>query len=573
MSHVRDVARAAFVAGNFFVLAIPGLLGSTAIAFAIGTLVLILVNIAILATWRPDPRLSTSNTASSTVRHTASSIALTAAAGLVALGLVCVAARAWLQQILIFPIDAQRADMLVVIEHGLGRVLDGLNPYAMFHVPWEATLPYGPVLWVPYLIPYVMHADIRFAAIASALFIPTVCAVCATALVLDRRIAAAVGCVLVLCAMVFSPDLRGFISIAHTPVYWPLIIVYAWLVARERWLMAALVGGLLIVARTTMVAVAPVLLLAVWHRERRLIGKTTALLAASVVLPFIPFAAADFRALEYAMYGSYQHLMKGFVWTSTTWAQNTVGVTGLLLRAGWTSLVEPTQVVSMLAVYIAAYIRLRRGDRPAPWMAIALLVFSMTTFWPVHYIYLDVFLLIVCGIIAEYTFSRRWHRLAVSVPLCATVLAIAIAVDISTHPIVDVRKSSNRVFLYTGFADDERADHSFAWVDGNRAEVLLPRRSRADARIDIFCQPNLPDASTVQNMSVSLNQTVLGTVALRGGWQMVTLDAPARTWLYGVNRLALSFSTSGSESPPESDARDDSRIRSAALARVAVRTP
>jgi len=94
MSHVRDVARAAFVAGNFFVLAIPGLLGSTAIAFAIGTLVLILVNIAILATWRPDPRLSTSNTASSTVRHTASSIALTAAAGLVALGLVCVAARA-----------------------------------------------------------------------------------------------------------------------------------------------------------------------------------------------------------------------------------------------------------------------------------------------------------------------------------------------------------------------------------------------------------------------------------------------------------------------------------------------
>jgi hypothetical protein len=205
-------------------------------------------------------------------------------------------------------------------------------------------------------------------------------------------------------------------------------------------------------------------------------------------------------------------------------------------------------------------------------MAAALLAFSMTTFWPVHYIYLDVFLLLVCGVLAEYTFSRRWHRLAVSVPLCATVLAIAIAVDVSTDPIVDVRTPSNRVFLYTGFADDERADRSFAWVDGNRAEVLLPRRSRADARIDIVCQAHLSEASAVQDMSVSLNDTVLGTVTLRGGWQMVTLDAPARAWLYGVNRLALSFSTSGPAST-ESDAHRDSRTRSAAVARVAVRTP
>jgi hypothetical protein len=313
-------------------------------------------------------------------------------------------------------------------------------------------------------------------------------------------------------------------------------------------------------------------LLAVWHRDRRLIPKTTAVLAASVALPFLPFAVADFRSLEYAMYGSYQHLMKGFVWTSTTWAQNTVGVTGLLLRAGWTSLVEPTQVVSMLVLYVVAFMRLRHGDRPVPWMAAALLAFSMTTFWPVHYIYLDVFLLLVCGVLAEYTFSRRWHRLAVSVPLCASVLAIAIAVDVSTDPIVDVRTPSNRVFLYTGFADDERADRSFAWVDGNRAEVLLPRRSRADARIDIVCQAHQSEASAVQDMSVSLNDTVLGTVTLRGGWQMVTLDAPARAWLYGVNRLALSFSTSGPAST-ESDAHRDSRTRSAAVARVAVRTP
>ena len=568
---MRDVARAALIAANFFVLALPDLLGATAIAFAIGTLVLVLLNTAILATWHSGDHVTASDIVSGTVRGTVPRTVGAVAVGVVAAALVLVAARAWLHQILIFPIDAQRADMLVVIEQGIKRALQGQNPYATYHVPWEVTLPYGPMLWAPYIVPYLVRADIRFAAIASALFIPTVCAVCATALAFDRRIAAAAGFVVMLSAMVFSPDLRGFLSIAHTPSYWPLLAVFAWFVARERWLAAAFVGGVLIVARTTMVAVAPVLLFAVWHRERRHFAKAAALLAASVALPFVPFAVADFRALAYALYGSYQHLMKEFVWTSTPWAHNTVGITGLLLRGGWTSLVEPTQIVSMVVVYAATFIRLGRGDNPTPWMAMSLLVFSMTTLWPVHYIYLDVFLLLVCGVIAEFRFLQRWHRFAVSVPLCASLLAVVIGLDIPTRPIVDVRRPSNRVFLYTGFADDERGDRSLVWVDKDRADVLLPRRTRGDARIDIVCQPNLPDAAAVRDMSVSLNGTVLGTITLHPGWQTVTLDAPARAWQYGVNRLGLSFSAGGP--PPESGAGRDSRELSVAFARFAVRTP
>ena len=324
------------IAANFFVLALPDLLGSTAIAFAIGTLVLVLLNTAILATWRSGDHVTASEIVPGTVRGTVLRSAGAVAVGLVAAALVLVAARAWLQRILIFPIDAQRADMLVVIEQGIRRALQGQNPYATYHVPWEVTLPYGPMLWAPYIVPYLVRADIRCAAIASALFIPTVCAVCATALAFDRRIAAAAGFVVMLSAMVFSPDLRGFLSIAHTPSYWPLLAMFAWFVA-------------------------------------------------------------------------------------------------------------------------------------------------------------------------------------------------------------------------------------------DRADVLLPRRSRSDARIDIVCQPNLPDAAAVRDMSVSLNGTVLGTITLHPGWQTVTLDAPARAWLYGVNRLGLSFS--GGESPPESGGRSDSRDLSVAFARFAVRTP
>ena len=85
---------------------------------------------------------------------------------------------------------------------------------------------------------------------------------------------------------------------ATPPAYWPLLALLAWLVAGERWDGAALVTGLLIVARTTMVSMAPVLMIAVWYRARPRFARTTALLAAAFVLPFLPFAIWDWPALE-----------------------------------------------------------------------------------------------------------------------------------------------------------------------------------------------------------------------------------------------------------------------------------
>ena len=58
----------------------------------------------------------------------------------------------WIGEILANPIDPNRADMLPVIDAVLRRVLKGHDPYAIYHVPWEAPLGYGPVLWVPYFV-------------------------------------------------------------------------------------------------------------------------------------------------------------------------------------------------------------------------------------------------------------------------------------------------------------------------------------------------------------------------------------------------------------------------------------
>jgi hypothetical protein len=478
----------------------------------------------------------------------------------------------WLRQILIFPNDARRADMLVVVQEGIRRLLQGRNPYTIYHVPWEVTLPYGPLLWAPFAVPFALHADIRFVSLVGELFVPVLVAIVAVGCALRYRFQIVYFWVTLLAVFSLSADLRNFTPIAHTPSYWPLIVAFAWTVQRERWTAAALLAGLLIVARTTMVAVAPVLLIAVWHRDRPRFTRTFAVLVAATVLPYLPFAIWDWRALWYALYGSYQSLMKGFVWTSTTWARDSVGLTGFLLRIHAERLVEPAQVVVMLIVCAAAWRSIARGRRPLPWMALALLVFCMTTLWPVGYIYLDVFLLLTAGALAETAWLRQRRLTPVFAgALAATAVLVAATAyaSIPRSPEIDIGSERDRPFLYRGFADDEKGDRTFTWVDGREATVLVPRRSRGDARIEIVCEPNLPGPGATQSMSVMLNGALLDTVPLREGWQTVAIDAPSRAWLYGVNELTLSFSSA--ISPLEAGVGADTRKLSARFDRVTVR--
>ncbi|MFI5178631.1 MAG: hypothetical protein ACHQO8_08710, partial [Vicinamibacterales bacterium] len=488
--------------------------------------------------------------------------------------MVFVACRAWLHEILIFPNDPQRADMLVVIQLGIRRMLQAKNPYTMYQVPWDATMPYGPLMWGPYIAPYLLHADLRFLTIAGELFVPVACAIAAVAGAANGRVAPVAAWLVVLSAIAMSPDLRGFASVGHTPSYWPLLALFAWLAVRERWYAAAVALGLLIVARSTMVSVAPVLVMAVWLRDRRRVGGAIALVAAATVLPYLPFAVWDWRALTYALYGSYVSLMKGFVWTSTDWVQHTIGVSGLLLRAHWQRAVEPVQGVVLLLVYVLGWRALRAGRQPLPWMALALLAFSLTTLWPVGYVYLDVFLLLVCGALGESAWLRGRGVASAWIATLAVTVFVLIATSLSgmsRGPTLDVGTGAVRPFLYAGFADDEGGpDRTFAWVENGHAEVLVPRRSRADAEIEVVCEPHLPTRASTQEMSAVLNGVLLATVPMREGWQTVSLPAPARAWQFGINELHLSFSNA--VSPREAGVGDDARRLSAAIDRLTVRT-
>src|SRR5205807_8831268 len=94
-------------------------------------------------------------------------------------------------------------------------------------------------------------------------------------------------------------------------------------------------------------------------------------------------------------------------WTQTTWAQHSIGITGRLLARRWSGAVEGVQLVVMAAVYGAGWISIRRGRSVLPWLAAALLAFSLTTLWPVVYVYFDVFLLFACAALAETDWVRQ----------------------------------------------------------------------------------------------------------------------------------------------------------------------
>jgi hypothetical protein len=103
-----------------------------------------------------------------------------------------------------------------------------------------------------------------------------------------------------------------------------------------------------------------------------------------------PFVILDPAAVWRGVYRSYITAVKDYVWTQTTWALDTYGLTAVLLRSGAERYVEIVQAATLLAFYTLARPALRRGVPSKPLMATALLLFSMTTIWPVLYVYFDV---------------------------------------------------------------------------------------------------------------------------------------------------------------------------------------
>jgi hypothetical protein len=444
-------------------------------------------------------------------------------------------------------------DMLIVIREAVRRFLSGHDPYFTYRTydaPWNMVLPYGPMLWGPYIVPVLLHTDLRVVTIAGELFVPLCCGMTAVVEAGRGRIVSAAAWILLLVAIVASIDLVNFTVFGHTPVYWPLLPVFAVVTTRRRWLAAALALGLLILARSTMVALVPGFMMAVWADARRRMPAAGAVLAGTVLAGLLPFMLWDFHAMWDGMVASYPRIMKQVVWTSNDgWAINTIGVTGWLLSHHREHLVEVTQAIVMAITCSAAWFAIRRGARPLPWMALALLAFSMTTLWPVNYIYFDVLLLFVSAAMAE-TLGRSGLTLRLTpwlATLAVVIVAVAVTLRLTTSrmPSIAVASPAAQPLLKQGFSRGERdPQYDFAWITGDRAVIAVPRSSAAAADLLIVCRQS-GDVPQPQLLTANLNGRILGMAKVGPGWDTLRFAVPKSAWWIGFNRLELQLSPAG----------------------------
>ena len=190
-----------------------------------------------------------------------------------------------------------------------------------------------------------------------------------------------------------------------------------------------------------------------------------------------------------------------------------------------------------------------RGARPEPWMAISLLVFSMTTLWPVLYLYFDVWVLLACALIAADGVEAGHARRAIrgTFATCAVALTIVL-VAVQWRPGASFRLDIGdpRVSGYTGggFGRDEAVTidgRSVVWIEGETARVRLPRAGFSGAAIRIAIRPASDSPGTIQTVAAALNGANLGSRRLSDGWQEITFDSRLRQWNLGFNVLELTF--------------------------------
>ena len=468
---------------------------------------------------------------------------------------------------------AYGADMLIVIREAGQRFLSGRDPYSTYRntydAPWDLVLPYGPMLWGPYLVPQILQLDLRVVTIAGQLFVPTGCAIAATVEAGRGRLARAAAWVVLLAVLVASINLRYFTPMGHTPVYWPLLPLFAALVTRQRWLLAAFVLGLLIVARSTMIALAPILLMAVWKEDRRRFAAACALLGLTVVAVLMPFILWDHRAIWDGMVASYPRIMKGIVWPSADRGViNTFGVTGWLLSQGRGNLVEWAQLMVMVLTLAGAWLAIRRGARPLPWMGLALFAFSMTSLWPVYYIYYDVLLLFVSAAIVE-TLGPALRMRVWLATLAAVVALVAVTTRAMTvgAPSIEIGSPAARRAFLRGFGTPEReGDRHLVWMVDRRGAIAIPRNSTAAADIAIDWRPFLAPDHPPPVVTAVLNGQTLWTGHLSHDWQTIRVPAPRAAWQVGFNQLEILSSSITPLPFPAADARP----RAVAVSRIEV---
>ncbi len=165
------------------------------------------------------------------------------------------------------PLDSKIADMLPLIESAGRAFLQGYYPYQTYYVPHPLPLTFWPGLWMPFLPAIILNFDFRLIGLIVWVIISIILILYSIRVskIQSSSIVLIVSAVNILLLQV-STELIAFQAYGHTFVLWLFMLLIGIAVIEKRWLISAILLGLVISTRQTAIIFFPILFTLWYHK-------------------------------------------------------------------------------------------------------------------------------------------------------------------------------------------------------------------------------------------------------------------------------------------------------------------
>lgn len=259
----------------------------------------------------------------------------------------------------------QTRDMLPLIQSAHDAFLAGEHPYRMHQMQKgsEVPLTYLPGLWLLYLLPRLLEADIRWMGlVADAVVVSSLWWLARTNDSDDeqraRAIALGIGAV-----WLFLPSLHWNGIYAEPHVWWGVLAFWLVSTLRRRWWLAALATGVAVSTRHFGIVVLPFVVIAMIRDVGwRATLPRLALSGGVASLLWLPFALPDPDAFWFGTY----HWLREYGPAHQNWFSNMIGFSGLLYEADHGDWLLRFQAMAVLVTTVGYAIAASRSSARAP---------------------------------------------------------------------------------------------------------------------------------------------------------------------------------------------------------------
>jgi hypothetical protein len=145
------------------------------------------------------------------------------------------------------PFDSKIADMLPLIESAGRTFLQGDFPYQTYYVPHILPLTFWPGLWMPFLPAIYFNFDLRWVGLIAWVIISIIL------ILYSIRVSKQKSSAIILITssinillLQISTELLAFQAYGHTFVLWLLLLIMGIAIIEKRWLVSAILLGLVI---------------------------------------------------------------------------------------------------------------------------------------------------------------------------------------------------------------------------------------------------------------------------------------------------------------------------------------